>query len=262
MDRLLSKIVENTSQIEKNTRHKTSKTFIVSGKSSHIRQRFNPPMRLEGTYEIALVNLETWYSFPNVDDSNNKLRYSTDNGKTWFDIIIPTGSYELTQLNLEIERQMQEKNHYDIESDVSYISIGANIATLKCSLEITHDNYQVDFTAEDSICSLLGFKPQKLTKGYHISENIVNILSINSIFVNLSIIEGSYINGEQQPTIFSFFPSVAPGEKILVNPKHLLYSRVITDNITDIDVWLTDQNGNPIDLRGETLTIRFHIREI
>ena len=262
MERLLSKIVDNTSKIEKNTRHKASKTFIVSGKSSHISQSFNPTMKLEGMYEIALVNLETWYSFPNVDDNNNNLCYSTDNGETWNNIFISTGSYELTQLNLEIERQMQEKNHYDLENDVSYISLGANIATLKCTLQITHNNYQVDFTTKNSICNLLGFTPQRLTKGYHISENIINILNINSIFVNISIIEGSYINGEQQPTIFSFFPSVAPGEKILVNPKNLLYSRVITDKISDIDVWLTDQDGNPIDLRGESLTIRFHIREM
>lgn len=219
-------------------------------------------MKLKGMYEIALVNLETWYSFPNINDSNNTMRYSTDNGKTWHDLIIPTGSYELSQLNLEIERQMRDKNHYNAENDLTYISIGANIATLKCTLEIAHDNYQIDFATKNSISTILGFKPKKLTKGYHISENIVNILSINSIFVNLSIIEGSYVNGEQQPTVFSFFPSVAPGEKILANPKNLLYSRVITDNITDLELWLTDQNGNVIDLRGETLTVRFHIREI
>jgi hypothetical protein len=27
-------------------------------------------------------------------------------------------------------------------------------------------------------------------------------------------------------------------------------------------VWLTDQNGDLIDLRGETITIRIHVREI
>ena len=80
---LLSKISENVKKIVKNTRHKITKTFIVSGILSRTRQRFNPPMRLEGKYEIALVNLEKWYSFPNIDNSNNNLCYSVDNGETW-----------------------------------------------------------------------------------------------------------------------------------------------------------------------------------
>ena len=35
-------------------------------------------MKTDRKYEIALVNLETYYSFPNVDDTNNQFSYSPD----------------------------------------------------------------------------------------------------------------------------------------------------------------------------------------
>ena len=44
---------------------------------------------------------------------------------------------------------------------------------------------------------------------------MVNIFSINSIVVNIDIISGSYVNGSTQPTIYSFFPDVSTGYKII-----------------------------------------------
>ena len=51
-------------QIEKNTAHKTSFQVIVSGNKSNFNTLFNPKIELdrEKVYEIALVNLETYYS--------------------------------------------------------------------------------------------------------------------------------------------------------------------------------------------------------
>ena len=48
---------------------------------------------------------------------------------------------------------------------------------------------------------------------------MVNILTINSILVNIDIICGSYVNGSTQPTIYSFFPDVSSGYKIIENPR-------------------------------------------
>ena len=60
-------------RIAKNTDHKTSFQVIVSGNQSSFNTLFNPKIELDRNkvYEIALVNLETYYSFPNIDDSNN-----------------------------------------------------------------------------------------------------------------------------------------------------------------------------------------------
>ena len=74
-------------KIAKNTKHK-KKSFqiIVSDNKTRFRTRFNPPIQMDKDrkYEIALVNLETCYSFPNIDVSSNMFIYSSDNGtKKW-----------------------------------------------------------------------------------------------------------------------------------------------------------------------------------
>ena len=69
-------------KIAKNTEHKTSFQIIVSGNETSFNTRFNLKIELDRdkVYEIALVNLKTYYSFPNIDESNNIFVYSPDNG--------------------------------------------------------------------------------------------------------------------------------------------------------------------------------------
>lgn len=69
---------EILNQIEVNTRPKASFQIMVSSDTSRFVQYFRPTIELEKDrqYEIGLVNLETYYSFPNIDASNNKFVYS------------------------------------------------------------------------------------------------------------------------------------------------------------------------------------------
>ena len=70
---------------------------------------------------------------------------------------------------------------------------------------------------------------------------MVNILTINSILVNIDIISGSYVNGVTQRTIYSFFPNDSSGYKIIENPHNLFYLPITADTIHSITIWLTDQ---------------------
>ena len=155
----------------------------------------------------------------------------------------------------------EKNNHYDQTSDKVDIEIAANTNTLKSEI-IINNNCEVDFGRYNSINSLLGFDSKLYTSGFNESENMVNILTINRILVNIDIISGSYDNGSTQPTIYSFFPDVSPAYKIIENPHNLLYLRITSDTIHSITIWLTDQNGNELNLRGENLSMRFHLREI
>ena len=250
-------------QIEKNTSHKSSFQVILNSSKSSFKTKFNPSIELDNTrkYEIALINLETYYSFPNITEINNKFRYSHDNGHTWSIIIIPTGCYELSDLNRIIQQNMKSNAHWDDVNEVYHITLGANTSTLKCVLNIS-PNYVVDFRLDDSLNTLLGFNSEPYRQGYHESENVVNIMNINSILVNIDIINGSYVNGVQQPTIYSFFPNVPPGHKIIESPRNLVYLPIVIDKISSINTSITDNHGKILDLRGEHITMRFHIREI
>ena len=253
---------EYLKQIAKNTSHKTSFQVIISGNQSSFNTLFNPKIELgkKKVYEIALVNLETFYSFPNIDDSNNIFVYSHDRGQTWTKIKIPTGSYEIGDLNQTIRFEMEKVGHYDEVNQESYINIAANSNTLKTILIIGKD-YQVDFNQPNNLSKVLGFTGKKYIEGFHESEKPVNILSINSIFVNIDIIDGSYVNGKTKNTIYSFFPDVAPGFKIIESPVNLVYLPILPYTIQNLNLSITDQDENLLNLRGEKLTARFHIRE-
>lgn len=259
---LLERIATNTEKTAKNTEQKSSFYILLSEKSTHIKTKFRPLIQLDKNrkYEMALVNLETYYSFPNIDSSNNNFRYSSDNGVTWVDINIPEGSYEIVDLSEYIQRIMQENGHYDAAAEKYYITLEPNNNTLKSVLDI-EPNYKVDFTTANSIRSVLGFNAQIYSAGYNESENIVNIISVNSLRVTSDIIGASYSNGSTENIIFSFFPSVGPGYKIIEVPVNLVYLPITVNTISSMETRLVDQNGKLINLRGEELSIRFHIRE-
>ena len=98
-------------QIAKDTAHKTSFQIIVSDNKTSFNTRLNPALQLDRDkeYEIALVNLETYYSFPNIDETNNVFVYSPDNGNSWVKIKIPEGSYEIDDINNTIQHEMEKK---------------------------------------------------------------------------------------------------------------------------------------------------------
>ena len=254
--------VELLEQIVKNTTHKTSFQIIVSNDKSNFNTRFNPKLELDRdkVYEIALVNLETYYSFPNIDETNNVFVYSPNNGNSWVKIKIPEGSYEIDDINNTIQHEMEKRGHYDEINEDYYINIAPNTNTLK-SVLILEKGYQVDFNQQNSLAKILGFTGAKYTEGFHESENVVDILRINSILVNIDIISGSYVNGTTKSTIYSFFPDVSPGYKIIESPVNLVYLPITLDTIDSLNVTITDQDYHLLNLRNEKLTIRFHIRE-
>jgi len=76
------------------------------------------------------------------------------------------------------------------------------------------------------------------------------------------VIGGSYVNRRTQNTIYSFFPNMSLGYKIVENPRNLVYLSVILDKINKMETVVTDQSGKQLNLRGENLTIRYHLKEI
>jgi hypothetical protein len=156
---------------------------------------------------------------------------------------------------------MEQNKHCDGANKKFNITIEPNKNTLKCMLDV-RGQFRVDFTTDNSIRTVLGFERKAYTAGYHESENIVNIININSLRVTCDIIGASYSNGKTENTIYSFFPDVGPGYKIIEVPTNLVYLPITLNKISSMETKLTDQDGKLINLNGEELSIRFHIREM
>ena len=83
-----------------------SEYIIQSGKNSIISTDFAPNLELDEPYEIALQSLETYYSFPNIDEKNNKIHITLD-GVTWYDLTFAVGCYEHKDINKELQRMLE-----------------------------------------------------------------------------------------------------------------------------------------------------------
>lgn len=244
------------------------KTLILSNDTctTDFTTRLSYPIYLHSNkeYEAALLSINLYNSIPNITEENNIFKYSIDNGSTWKILSLDKGSYELQAINDEIQRKMIENGDFDTTKNEPYITISANISLLKSIVHISNESYLVDFTTENTIGSVLGFKQVVVSYGYNKSQDIVNITKVNSVLVNVDIISGSYVNGCESPAIYSFDPNkVSPGYKIEERPSpSLIYYPVNRRTISDIRVWLTDQDNKPIDLRCERITVKLHIKEV
>lgn len=227
-----------------------SYTITVSGSDSTLSTYLNPPLHLDprGTYEIALLNFETFYSIPNVDESNNQFHYGEASV-----IDIPTGTYEVADLHTLLKTALRA-------SDDSFF-IKPNNNTMKAEILCPH---KIDFSKERSIGPLLGFTKKRVVNAIStpVSSDVpVNIFKVNVIRIECSIATGSFIDGVSGHCVYEFFPSVPPGYHISQEPANPIYLPVIDSNIIDrVTVRVVDQNGEPINFRDELISVRLHIR--
>ncbi len=103
--------------------------------------------------------------------------------------------------------------------------------------------------------------------GRHISPNIVNITSTIALNLVCDIIDNSYhfdlskSNQAQQGYIlYSSSIQSPPGWLIVSEPINQVYLRVHNPLLSRMNFKLTNQDGNIVDLRGETLYINLYIR--
>ena len=217
---------------------------------SDFTTKIYPPLNLDlNKWSIGLACLDTYYSFTNINTGNNCLKYSNDSGTTWIDLTIPVGCYGITHINEAIKEHVQG------------FELTPNLITLGSVINISNETLRINFNVDNSIASVLGFDKTKiLSSGINKSEDIVKILEINSILVNCDIISNSYLNGINSAIIYSFFPNVIPGGKIIKEPGTITFLSINRSFIESIRIWLTDQDGKLIDFRGEKITARLMLK--
>lgn len=227
-----------------------STTIAISGNSSVLSADFNPPIYLddEKQYYLGLADFETFMTIPNIEKGHNKL-YIGDKV-----IVIPDGTYDI----IDIETYIKDKVKTVFENENVAFLLKPNTNTLKCTLMCSK---QIDFTKDDSIGKILGFKSRiiEADKVDH-SDNVANISKVNAICIDCNICVGSFSNGKPVHIIHQFYPAVAPGYKIVESPLPILYFPVSVKAINNITVKIVDQDGDLISFRGETITVRLHLK--
>lgn len=227
-----------------------SYTFTLTGRESTLDAYIQPPIVLEEEeeYAIALINFESFNSIPNIDHTNNKFYLAND---LKHPIEIPTGSYEIEDINNYLHQQLQKRG-------ISLSIFGDN-NTLKTRVKCDH---LVDFTPKDSIAKILGFENKPLSSLESTSENPADIFKVNAICIECNLVSGSYLNNHEVHIIHQLFPNVPPGVKIVENPTNLIYLPVTTRVIDYISIQIVDQDGDLVNFRQERVTVRLHLKKL
>jgi hypothetical protein len=237
-------------------------SIYEGGKDTSIyTMRLEPPIMLDSPdYEIGLLDLETYYSFPNIDSSNNNLRYWSKAKSAYVVITLATGAYNISELYAELKAKFLANG--DVNKPVKITALQSS-----AKAEMTLTNTIVDFTYPNSINKILGFDNKQygdisLPDLTYISESIVNIIDISSIYVNSDIVANSYENGKSSNVLYSFFPTVPPNYKIVEKPNPPSYLPIKRSYIDSISFWLNDDKGRRLNMRGENVTMRFYLKKI
>ncbi len=150
-----------------------------------------------------MLRLETYYSFPNIDATNNSFRVSLTKGRTWILIKVPVGCYDIVSINSYLQRELaKQKTLNKDDTKEKHVVLEANPNTLKCVLDVLDSDTIADFDVANSLRTVLGFTgsiykgPERFE-----SESIVNILNVNTILVHCDVIGSSRINGVAAPVI-------------------------------------------------------------
>lgn len=168
-------------------------------------------------------------------------------------IRIPVGSYEIEKIFEYLTNILKKESEALFEA---YVDKNTLKSIIKC-------NRKIDFNIQNSIASLFGFDKKILYEKNKIyeSDNIVNIFKVNTIRIECDLIKGSYINSKAAYTIHEFIPKVSSGYKIVEIPNNIIYLPIAARTIPIINIKILDQDDNLVNFRGETITVRLHVKK-
>lgn len=199
--------------------------------------------------EIAFSSISATNSIPNITATANSFQVGRT-GQQPKTVSLPIGSYDMKAI----------QRHFKAHAGAR---LEANSATFHIVINVPADTV-ISFNVPNSIAPVLGFeKDSVLNPGMRSSDHVAKIVPVNTVNVCCDVVTGSYVDGVLATSLFTFYPDVHPGAKIVKEARQLIYlpfSDSRKEKLSKIRVSLTDQNNRVIDFRGEPITVTFFLR--
>ena len=250
-------MVEETERVE-------TISLILSGNGPTLSCSLQPVLRYEKnvTASIALSKISFYTCFENIssEKKNNALRMKPGKEKEWIRVQLTNGAFDVDDIYDEIVEQLSAKGIENVEKN---FQLEANPRTLRVRITLSND-YQLSFDTPNSIAKVLGFKPND-----HLNENgryegsdVVRINTTTGLFVMCDIARASYRNGKHASFIYKTTIDArnSGGVRFIDTPANLVHVPLLVGNsISDITVWIVDQNLQPLQMLNKELEIELNL---
>jgi len=280
-----------------------NKSNVVAG-SNNTEYEYNFPqggISLEQGEKVALSSITMFYSTPNITSlyNNNKFQYVWVDGLT-YDVNIPDGFYEVSNLNDFLHQTMINNKHYLVETAtgnfVYFMTIVANNVTYKIDLTTfpinttlyppaTYNlpagatwavpavtpalNPQLNILGAYTFGSVIGFSNPSANNLYPNANN-TNATTITSSTITPQVsplstftLKCSLVNNNYtipNSIIYSFPPFGTFGSQFSVTPPEFSFIDVNAGSYANFRVSLTDQADQPITILDPDITILLVIK--
>ena len=218
-------------------------TFFMNSKNSKTNEqnRFKydliDKLDLKNPNEnMALGSLSIYFTWKNVKSTynNNKFKISAPTWNETFDL--PDGSYNIPEIQDYIEYII--KKHETI-GETAPILIYANTITNRIVSKIK-TGYKLELLSKETM-KLLGSTKDTIDADKN-SENVPRLENVEVVLVHCNLVNNSY--QQHSRVLFIFVPNKQYGQLISISPNSLIFVKTMNSDISEIDIWFTDQNNN------------------
>ena len=78
------------------------------------------------------------------------------------------------------------------------------------------------------------------------SENVPRLENVEVVLVHFNLVNISYQQASR--VLFTFVPNKQYGQLISISPYSLIFLKTLNKEFSEIEIWLTDQNNNALEI--------------
>lgn len=237
--------------------------------------------------KIALQSIQIYYSWFNVGpDYNNQiftLAFPQGGGYAYYQVIIPTGYYNVAMLNSFMQNFMIQNDLYLIDENGNYVyyfqiipnqnyyAVQINCFELVTSLPAGYTapagfifptvagRMPFITIGDNNFGDLIGYKAGSYGLSSQLSNKTPQMSPVQSVIVQCPNLRNVLSNPSTNLYTFSQ-GSTTFGDLIQSSAYELVYADVIDCTITYLDILLVDQNFNPLPINDPNLTIQLILK--
>ena len=253
--------------------------------------KFPNSVRLSN-HALAVSNISMYYSWYNISVAlnNNIFQYTWSlDGTTvssTFDIVIPNGTWNISDINGFLQSQMINNNTYAIDASGNYVyylemvvnSVEYGIqlnsfavpttptASWTYAFTLPTASFTPQFIIPASFNSIIGFQPNttfpltitNATNQSTISTQAPEVQPNPTLFLTCSGISNPYTIPSS--IIYSITPNANVGDQIVFTPPQLIYNKVLEGTYDRLVVGWLGSDLQPIQILDPNMTITLEIR--